>query len=37
MLAEQQEAAPRVHALEDRLERGARIVRTPCGEEGHIV
>lgn len=37
MLAEQQEAAPRVHALEDRLERGARVVRTPCGEESHIV
>lgn len=37
MLAEQQEAAPLVHALEDRLERSARLMRTPCGEDGHIV
>ncbi len=35
MLAEQQQAAPQVHALEDRLERSARLLRTPCGE-GHI-
>jgi pimeloyl-ACP methyl ester carboxylesterase len=33
MLAEQQEAAPIVHALEDRLERSARHHRTPCGDE----
>ncbi|MGE0151590.1 MAG: alpha/beta fold hydrolase [Reyranellaceae bacterium] len=37
MLAEQQQAAPLVHALEERLERSARIERTPCGEDGHIV
>lgn len=36
MLTEQQQAAPVVHALEDRLERSARVLRTPCGE-GHIV
>jgi pimeloyl-ACP methyl ester carboxylesterase len=35
MLAEQQQAAPYVHALEDRLERTARFHRTPCGEN-HI-
>jgi pimeloyl-ACP methyl ester carboxylesterase len=32
MLAEQHDAAPRVHALEERLERTARLHRTPCGE-----
>ncbi|MDF3072527.1 MAG: hypothetical protein K0S54_194 [Alphaproteobacteria bacterium] len=32
MLAEQQQAAPQIHALEDRLERTARLHRTPCGE-----
>jgi pimeloyl-ACP methyl ester carboxylesterase len=35
MLAEQQEAAPIVHALEHRLERTARHHRTPCGD-GYI-
>ena len=35
MLAEQQYAAPQVHELEERLERTARLHRTPCGE-GHI-
>ena len=35
MLAEQQQAAPYVHALEERLERTARLHRTPCGE-GYI-
>jgi len=35
MLAEQHQAAPQIHALEDRLERTARLHRTPCGE-GHI-
>ncbi|MEO8557443.1 MAG: alpha/beta hydrolase [Rhodospirillales bacterium] len=36
MLAEQQQAAaPRVHELEERIERSATLHRTPCGE-GHI-
>lgn len=35
MLAEQQQAAPIVHALEDRLERDARLLRTSCGD-GYI-
>jgi pimeloyl-ACP methyl ester carboxylesterase len=35
MLAEQQQAAPQTHALEDRLERSAELSRTPCGD-GHI-
>jgi pimeloyl-ACP methyl ester carboxylesterase len=35
MLAEQQQAAPIVHALEGRLERTARHHRTPCGD-GYI-
>lgn len=35
MLAEQHQAAPYVHALEERLERTARLHRTPCGD-GYI-